>query len=230
MPRRDIDKRREILQAAIRVFARSGFFNSKVADVAKKAGVADGTIYLYFRNKDDLLISLFDQTMGEFIARATEVLATTHDPVEKLRRLAFLHLDGLGRNRDLAVVFQIELRHSSKFMSRFSKTRLADYFDLIRAIVRAGQQEGRFRRDLHEKVVTKCFFGALDEMATNWILSPRHYDLAALSDVVVDVFVKGMEERTSAESGKTMRRAEDSKPASRSRGQRRSTSQLQDRE
>jgi TetR/AcrR family fatty acid metabolism transcriptional regulator len=193
MPRKEHDKRTEILQAAIRIFARSGFFNSRVSDVAKHAGVADGTIYLYFRNKDDLLISLFDQTMGEFVDRATKALSGVKDPVDKLRRLAALHLEGLGRNRDLAVVFQIELRHSSKFMTRFSTTRLADYFDLIRGVIREGQARQRFRKELNEKIITKCFFGALDEMATNWILSKRRYDLPALSDVVVDLFVKGME-------------------------------------
>ncbi|MBZ5536617.1 MAG: TetR family transcriptional regulator [Acidobacteriia bacterium] len=193
MPRKENDKRREILRAAVPVFARSGFFNSKVSDVAKRAGVADGTIYLYFRNKDDLLISLFDQIMSEFVTRAIETLATTRDVVEKLRRLAALHLNSLGRNRELAIVFQIELRHSSKFMSRFSRTRLADYFDLIRNVVREGQRDGRFRRELNEKIVTKCFFGALDEMVTNWILSPRSYNLGALSDLVVDLFVCGLE-------------------------------------
>ncbi|MGB7622159.1 MAG: TetR/AcrR family transcriptional regulator [Terriglobia bacterium] len=195
MARKENDKRREILQAAIRVFARSGFFNSKVSDVARRAGVADGTIYLYFRNKDDLLISLFDQIMSEFVTRAIETLATTRDVVEKLRRLAALHLDSLGRNRELAIVFQIELRHSSKFMSRFSRTRLADYFDLIRNVVREGQRMGRFRKDLNDRIVTKCFFGALDEMVTNWILSPRPYNLGALSDLVVDLFVTGLEKR-----------------------------------
>lgn len=216
MPRKESDKRREILQAAVRVFARSGFFNSKVSDVAKHAGVADGTIYLYFRNKDDLLISLFDQTMSEFVARATEAIATTTDVVEKLRRLAFLHLNSLGRNRELAIVFQIELRHSSKFMSRFSKTRLADYFDLIRKIVREGQRKGRFRRDLHEKIATKCFFGALDEMVTNWILSPRRYDLGALTGVVVDMFVRGLEQPVCQAPSSAIRRRSGRSPASRS--------------
>lgn len=195
MIRKENDKRKEILQAAVQVFARRGFFNSKVSDVAKRAGVADGTIYLYFRNKEDLLISLFDQTMSEFIGRANQSLAGALGPVEKLRRLAFLHLEELGRHRDLAVVFQIELRHSSKFMARFSKTRLADYFELLRRVIREGQQSGYFRKDVHEKIAAKCFFGALDEMATNWILSERRYDLAALTGPVVDVFVRGLEVR-----------------------------------
>lgn len=203
MSRKENDKRKEILQAAIRVFARSGFFNSKVSDVAKRAGVADGTIYLYFRNKDDLLISLFDQIMREFIARATQVLATMDDPVEKLRRLALLHLEGLGRNRELAIVFQIELRHSSKFMARFSRTRLADYFELIRSVVREGQRRGRFRKTVNEKIVTKCFFGALDEMATNWILSERRYDLKSMTGSVLDLFVHGLEASAPRRSAST---------------------------
>ncbi len=207
MPRKDIDKRRDILQAAMRVFARSGFFNSKVSDVAKQAGVADGTIYLYFRNKDDLLISLFDQTMGEFVSGAKEALVATDDPVEKLRRLARLHLEGLGRNRDLAIVFQIELRHSSKFMARFSRTRLADYFELIRSVIREGQARGRFRKTHHEKTLTKCFFGALDEMATSWILTKRRYDLAELSETIVDVFVHGLEVKKSEAKVRTARAA-----------------------
>lgn len=193
MPRKENDKRKEILLASVRVFAQGGFFNSKVSDVAKQAGVADGTIYLYFRNKDDLLISLFDQTMEEFVTRAAKALAAIRDPVEKLRQLARLHLDSLGRNRQLAIVFQIELRHSSKFMAQFSMRGLADYFDLLRSVIREGQQSGRFRKEIHEKIATKCFFGALDEMATNWILSKRHYDLAAMADPVVDIFVHGLE-------------------------------------
>ncbi len=192
MTRKESDRRKEILEAAVKVFARNGFFLSKVSDVARAAGVADGTIYLYFRNKDDLLISIFDQAMGAFVERARNALAETTDPVEQLRRLAWLHLDGLGQNRELAIVFQIELRHSSKFMARFSKTRLRDYFDLIHGILRDGQSAGYFRKDLDERMVAKCFFGSLDEMATNWILSRRRYKLSDLADVVVKIFVQGL--------------------------------------
>src|SRR5262245_6648576 len=97
-----------ILRAAIRVFARSGFFNSKVADVASEAGVADGTVYLYFKNKDDILISIFNHVMDDALARGKERLAELNGPAEKLKTIVHGHLDRIGRDRDLAVVFQVE--------------------------------------------------------------------------------------------------------------------------
>src|SRR5258707_796934 len=121
-----------ILRAAIKVFAGSGFFNSKVADIAREAGVADGTVYLYFRNKDDILVSIFNNYMEEALAAGKARLAKTRDPIEKLRRIVHAHLEGLGRDRNLAVVFQVELRSSSKFMEQFSATKVTEYLDLIR--------------------------------------------------------------------------------------------------
>src|SRR5215470_16752677 len=99
-----------ILRSAIKVFARSGFFNSKVADVAREAGVADGTVYLYFKNKDDILVSIFNHVMDEALARGKQQLKAVSDPVEKLKRIVYAHLDRLGSDRDLAIVFQVELR------------------------------------------------------------------------------------------------------------------------
>ena len=107
-----------ILRAAARVFARSGYFNAKVSDVARTAGVADGTVYLYFKNKDDLLTSIFGWAMGEFINRARSEMAELKDPREKLRRFARLHFSLLEQERDIAIVFQIELRQSTKFMEQ----------------------------------------------------------------------------------------------------------------
>src|SRR5438105_14703071 len=99
-----------ILRAAIKVFARSGFFNAKVADVAREAGVADGTVYLYFKNKDDILVSIFNHYMEEALASGRASLARTDDAIEKLRRIVHAHLDRLGRDRNLAIVFQVDLR------------------------------------------------------------------------------------------------------------------------
>ena len=118
--RKSNGKYEAILRAAIKVFAGSGFFNSKVADVAREAGVADGTVYLYFKNKDDILVSIFNHYMEKALAAGKASLAKTDDPVEKLRRIVHVHLEGLGRDRNLAVVFQVELRSSSKFMEQFS--------------------------------------------------------------------------------------------------------------
>lgn len=186
------DRRDAILRAAIETFAAEGFFNAQVADVARAAGVAAGTVYLYFRGKDDLLISIFERTMKEAIAAGRRSVAAKATPVDQLREIATLHLDRLGRDRSLAVVFQIELRQSTKFMERFSATHLRDYLGIIRDVIDDGQQRGVFRRQINPTLAAKMFFGALDEMATNWILSRRKYSLASEADAVVDLFVGGL--------------------------------------
>src|SRR2546428_704186 len=190
-------KREAILRAATDVFAGRGFFNAQVADVARAAGVAAGTVYLYFRSKDDLLVSIFERTMREALADGQQAVASLRDPAERLRRLARLHLARLGRDRNLAIVFQVELRQSTKFMERFSSTLLREYLGLIRAAIADGQAAGVFRGSLNATAAAKMFFGALDEMATNWILSRRRYSLEADADAVVDLFVNGARGRGS---------------------------------
>src|ERR1700730_6667204 len=188
-------KRDAILRAATDVFAESGYFNAQVADVARAAGVAAGTVYLYFRSKDDLLVSIFERSMREAIAEGRARAGGVRDPRQRLRRFAALHLGRLGRDRNLAVVFQVELRQSTKFMERFSSTLLRDYLGLIRDAIADGQRAGMFRADIKATVAAKMFFGALDEMATNWILSRRRYSLEADADTVVDLFVNGARTR-----------------------------------
>ena len=186
------DKREAILRAATRVFAEKGFFNAKVADIAKAAGVADGTVYLYFKNKDDLLHSLFDRAMDEFIAEGRRELAALDRPEDKLRRVAQLHLERLGADRDLAIVFQVELRGSIKFMQEFSAAGFAEYLDVIRMTIEDGQKLGVFRKDLKPIVCAKMLYGALDEMVTNWVLSSKSYPLAPMADEVLKVFFGGL--------------------------------------
>jgi TetR/AcrR family transcriptional regulator, fatty acid metabolism regulator protein len=186
------DKRDAILRAAIQTFAARGFFHAQVADVARGAGVAAGTVYLYFRGKDDLLISIFERTMSEAIAAGRESVAARTNPLDRLREIARLHLERLGRDRNLAVVFQVELRQSTKFMERFSATYLRQYLGIIRDVIADGQATGAFRKHINPTLAAKMFFGALDEMATNWILSRRKYSLGAQADAVVDLFVGGM--------------------------------------
>jgi TetR/AcrR family transcriptional regulator, fatty acid metabolism regulator protein len=186
------DKRTAILGAAIRVFANNGYFNSKVADIAREAGVADGTVYLYFKSKEEILHSIFDRSMERVIAEGRKRLEGIADAREKLRRIALLHLERLGADRELAIVFQVELRGSTKFMEEFSAAGFAEYLGLIRATIEEGQRAGVFRRELNAKVTAKILFGALDEMATNWILSQRAYKLAPMADLVLDVFFNGV--------------------------------------
>lgn len=184
-----------ILRAATQVFARSGFFNSKVADVARAAGVADGTVYLYFKSKDELLSSIFNEAMDEFISRARSELAGLDSPRERLRRFAQLHFEALDRDRDGAIVFQIELRHTTKFMELFSTTKLAEYLQIIREILEDGQQRGLFRPQFNAKLTAKVLFGALDEMATNWVLSHNSYQLSTMVEPVMDIFFNGVSEQ-----------------------------------
>lgn len=186
------DKRAAILRAAISVFARCGYFNSKVADIAREAGVADGTVYLYFKSKEEILHSIFDRSVEEALGAARKRVARLTDPREKLRQIALMHLERLGADRDLAVVFQVELRGSTKFMEEFSAAGFAEYLALIRSTFEEGQRAGLFREDLNARVVAKVLFGALDEMATNWILSKRRYKLAPMADQVLDIFLNGV--------------------------------------
>jgi TetR/AcrR family transcriptional regulator, fatty acid metabolism regulator protein len=188
-------KRDLILRAATDVFADRGFFNAQVADVARAAGIAAGTVYLYFRSKDDLLISIFERTMRDGLDEGRSAVAAIADPIERLRRLARLHLARLGRDRNLAIVFQVELRQSTKFMERFSATLVRDYLGLIRSAFAEGQAAGVFRSTINPTLAAKMFFGALDEMATNWIISTRRYSLEGDADVAVDLFVNGVKSR-----------------------------------
>jgi TetR/AcrR family transcriptional regulator, fatty acid metabolism regulator protein len=194
-PRRSLaaprgDKRDAILRAAIRTFARNGFFGAQVADVARTV-VAAGTVYLYFRSKDDLLVSIFERVMSEAIAEGRAALAGIADPTERLRRIAHLHLDRLSRDRDLAIVFQVELRQTTKFMERFSHTLLRDYLGILRDVIAEGQAAGVVRPGVNPTLAAKMLFGALDEMATNWMLS-RRTSLDGVADAVVDMFVHGV--------------------------------------
>jgi TetR/AcrR family fatty acid metabolism transcriptional regulator len=190
-----LPKRDAILRAAIDVFASRGFFTAQVADVARAAGVAAGTVYLYFRSKDDLLVSLFERSMKDGLAEGQRATEDVDDPAERLSRLARVHLRRLGRDRNLAIVFQVELRQSVKFMERFSSSLFREYLGLIRAAIVDGQQRGAFRRDLNPTKAAKMFFGALDEMATNWILSSRRYSLEGEAEPVLDLFLSGVRTR-----------------------------------
>ncbi len=186
------DKREAILRAAIKVFAQKGYFNSKVADIAGAAGIADGTVYLYFKSKDEILHSIFDRAMEEFIAEGRREIAEVEEPDKRLRRIAELHLEKLGADRDLAIVFQIELRGSTKFMEEFSAAGFADYLKIIQQTIEDGQKSGVFRKDLKPVVCAKILYGALDEMVTNWILSKKSYALKPMANEVLKVFFGGV--------------------------------------
>jgi TetR/AcrR family fatty acid metabolism transcriptional regulator len=186
------DKREALLRAAIKVFASKGYFNSKVSDIAGEAGVADGTVYLYFKNKEDILHSIFDRAMDEFIADGKRELASISGQREKLARIAELHLEKLGADRDLAVVFQVELRGSIKFMRQFSAAGFGEYLDIICSTIEEGQRTGVFTKNVKPVVAAKILYGSLDEMVTNWVLSDKSYPLAPMAAEVINVFFNGV--------------------------------------
>lgn len=195
-PRNGItDKREAILRAATKVFADKGYFNSKVADIAKEAGIADGTVYLYFKSKEEILHSIFNRAMDEFISESREEIEKIEKVEDRLRKIAELHLEKLGADREKAVVFQVELRGSTKFMEEFSATGFASYLDIIRKTIEEGQNQGVFRKDMHPITCAKILFGALDEMVTNWILSKNSYPLAPMANEVLKIFFGGIYEK-----------------------------------
>lgn len=190
------DKYQRILDAAVAVFAEKGFFTSRIADIADRADVADGTVYLYFKNKEEILMTAINTAFDAFMSLARTELKKLPDPAERLRRLAFLHLDAMGSNRNLAVVFQMELRQSTRFLSEFSHHHMIEYLGLVRDAIREAQEAGLFRREMSDKIAANCFFGALDEMVTSWVLSEHEYPLSNVTGMVVDIFMNGM--RTTA--------------------------------
>ncbi len=185
-------KRERILRAAIDVFAESGYFNAKVTDIAKAAGVADGTIYLYFDGKEELLTTIFREHTRNYLQSLERDLGPVRRPEERIRIAIRHHLETLGRDRALAVVAQVELRHSIKYMSLLSHQEVADYLGILRKIVEQGQAAGVFRRNLHPQLVAKALFGVLDEMVTSWVLSEKEYALVDQADGVADLVLNGL--------------------------------------
>lgn len=190
---RGSDKRERILRAAVDVFAANGYFNSKVSEVAKAAGVADGTIYLYFKQgKEQLLTTIFQEHTRSYLESLERELGNVDRAEERIRIAVRHHLETLGRDRNLAIVAQVELRHSLKFMSLLSQQEVADYLNTIRKIIERGQADGAFKRTLHPQLVAKSVFGILDEMVTSWILSEKAYDLGAQSDQISELILTGL--------------------------------------
>ena len=189
---RDPDKPQQIIDAAVRVFARNGFYNSRVSDIAREAGIASGTIYLYFKTKDEILVTLFRDKMAAFVAALRTEIARERDPEAKIRRLVRLHFEVLEASPDMAEVVQVELRQGQKFFRGASAHEISAYFELIGSILHEGVAGGVFRRDLPVKVATKMLFGAMDQVTTSWVLGKRGYRLADAAEPVANIFLKGV--------------------------------------
>ena len=190
------DKRDRILKAAIKVFAKNGFYATRVSEIAKAAGVADGTIYLYFKNKDDVLITIFEDGINRLLVILREV-GESDEPFEKrITRIIELQLGLLEDQRDLAEVITVNLRQSSRLLKQYATPLFMQYIDVIAGVVREGQEEGAFRKDLNPRVVARSLFGALDAILLTWALGEG--DAPALRKAAAhcaSLFLEGLRKR-----------------------------------
>jgi len=186
------EKYQRILDAAVAVIAERGYFNSPVIAIAARAGVADGTIYLYFKNKDDVLRTAIDETFGRYHAHVVEQFLTVQDPKAQLEVIARLHLESAKVNRNMAILMQTEMRQSARFIAEFSHKHLVRYIQMVREVVRRGQQDGVFRPDISDGVVAHCLFGAIDELLSSAIFTGREYDAGVTAAQVIDVVLNGI--------------------------------------
>ena len=196
------DKRERILAAAERVFARHGFFAAKVSDVAKEAGVADGTIYLYFKNKDDLLISLFENRMQQVNAALRSAVAKSKGPIEQLRTFIRTYLQLVHDEPAAAEVLTIELRQSSKFMKEYENPEFADFLRMLGSLVTAAQDTGEIDGSIPGHIVARMIFGMVDELALAWVLTkqplggnaagarPKKFDIVRAADWVITLITR----------------------------------------
>jgi len=174
------------------VFARQGFYQSTVAQIAREAGVADGTIYLYFKNKDDILVHFFNYRTKQVFDRFRAAVSQADNSLDKLRNLIRRHLMEFQRDPNMAVVYQVETHQSSRLAETQIREMSQMYQDLVSEIVETGQQDGSIRRDLYVSLVKRFILGAVDEVINTWLHSDKNYDLVSMADPLVELFIRGI--------------------------------------
>ena len=189
----DPNKRVRLLKAAIKIFAQNGFYKSRVEEIAKEAGVATGTTYLYFENKDDILISIFEEEMEPIISRLKEEIATKETATEKLKVFIKNHLLVVEESEDMAELLEIELRSSSKFMHGYKGTKIREYLSIVQQIVIEGQERNEFDKDVNPILFKQILFGAVDQIALSWTLSKsRKIPLSESAEQITKVLLNGV--------------------------------------
>ncbi|RUM43375.1 MAG: TetR family transcriptional regulator [Desulfocapsa sp.] len=187
------DKHSKIIRAATKVFAKKGFFNARISDIAKEAKVADGTIYLYFNNKFDILISVFEQEIGKLIDQITLLIDKEDDPRKMLEIFITRHLIEMKKNRNLAEVIQIELRQTNKIIRDYRNTKFSEYVNIISTIIKLGQEKNIYRKDILPGIAKRAIFGALDEISRIWSLKlDTSCSVEETARQVTDIFQNGI--------------------------------------
>ena len=186
-------KYKQIIDAAVIVIAENGYHQSQVSKIAKQAGVADGTIYLYFKNKEDILISLFEEKMGNFIEKIDEMIMETGigTAAEKLLMIIESHFRMLSKDHHLAIVTQLELRQSNKELRLKINDVLRGYLKVIDKIIIEGKENKEFSSQLDVRLARQMIFGTIDETVTSWVMNERKYDLNALAKPVQLLLING---------------------------------------
>lgn len=188
------NKHTKIIAAATKVFAKKGFFTARISDIAKEAKVADGTIYLYFNNKYDILLSVFEEEVGKIVENTENLLRQENDPRRQLAIFCSQHLQAMKKNRYLAEVIQIELRQPYKLIKEYRDHTFSRYTGIIAEIIKKGQGSGFFREDLHPDLAKRCIFGALDEISRVWNASlETNYSVDDIVNEVLTIFLSGIE-------------------------------------
>lgn len=185
-------KRERILDAALTVFAAKGFYNTKVSEIAREAGVADGTIYNYFRSKDDILIELFEDRMDWILGRLAEELKG--NVVSRIARYIELHLMLAESEPKLAEFITVELRQSDKFLREYNNPKFSEYLGVLSSLIEQGQEEGVLREQVDPKLVSRAIFGALDEILLSLTLvrNARPLEVERIAHQVADLFLAGL--------------------------------------
>lgn len=192
MAKKTGEKYQNIIEAAVKVIARHGYHQAQVSKIAREASVADGTIYLYFDNKDDILISLFKEKIGAFIETARSRVEVLEKADDRLRELIYMHLWQMSQDRDLAIVTQIETRQSNPFLRSGIYAVLKQYLNLIDEVIFLGKDQGVFRADVDHRIARKMIFGTLDEVVSSWVMNERNTNLVSYVDPIHHFFVNGL--------------------------------------
>ncbi|WP_186725626.1 TetR/AcrR family transcriptional regulator [Planomicrobium sp. CPCC 101110] len=189
---KDKPKYRQIIDAAVIVIAENGYHQAQVSKIAKQAGVADGTIYLYFKNKEDILISVFQEKMGMFVSKLEEIISKESTASEKLGSMIESHFGLLASDIHLAIVTQLELRQSNSEIRMRINGVLREYLKLMDKILVLGMENGEFDKSMDIRLARQMVFGTMDETITTWVMNDHKYDLVELAPKVHRLLMKGM--------------------------------------
>lgn len=190
--KRDKPKYKQIVDAAVIVIAENGYHQAQVSKIAKEAGVADGTIYLYFKNKEDILVSVFREKMGIFVNNLRVILEKDLNTSEMLAKMIDNHFKVLHEDPHLAIVTQLELRQSGKQLRLRINEVLKEYLDLLDLILKTGIENGELDQSIDIRLARQMVFGTIDETITSWVMNDQKYDLMKLAPEVHKLILNGM--------------------------------------